>query len=716
LALKLRGALLGAGNIALRSHAPEWARDEQLQQEIEIVAVADLATSNLSAVREWFPDARAYTDAEELLDHEALDFCDICTPPASHRRLIENAASRKLHVLCEKPLAPTVIDAGHIATAVRRAGIVFRPCHQYHYSPQWRTVRDLLPRIGQIRFAEYQVSRIGANPGNPNWSPAWRTEHSKAGGGILIDHGAHILYQLRGILGDPLQIQAFVARLLDPAYDVEDTALVTLDYGHHLAQLSLTWAARRRAIQFRFVGDRGELSGDEQRIVVHAARTEVVDFEEGLSKNSSHAGWYTPLLREFSTQVRDGRIDDDPLDEAVYVTRVIECAYESARLGRGLPLADFVPAEPIPLPVGAAPPRFEKARGSAAHAEPPVAAPPPIEIDAARARTESAPARGRGWPIHGILRVMGLVAFAAVGFVAFRRIHWPEFWTALESSNPWWLAIATALNLGVVCLAATRWFFLLQPLSLRPRWRDAFEASVVGFAISLLVPARGGEVARAGLMHKKTGLSIAEVVGTIGLDQLLNAAGFIVALAFLPWLGTDVPAWIRPAAVTSLALFAAAITALIAWWPARQPVRSLPGAPPERGVAGLLERVRQGMRAVRSPRAIGRALGTSFASWALEVLVLIASLRAVGIHLSLSAVIVVLIAINVIVAMPVIPGNLGTLELGATLGLLSFGVPREKALAFAICYHALQSLPVAATGFVVGAGEGLALTSSEPMV
>ena len=41
--MKLRGALLGAGNIAIRSHAPQWVRDERLRGEVEIVAVADLS-------------------------------------------------------------------------------------------------------------------------------------------------------------------------------------------------------------------------------------------------------------------------------------------------------------------------------------------------------------------------------------------------------------------------------------------------------------------------------------------------------------------------------------------------------------------------------------------------------------------------------------------------------------------------------------------------
>ncbi|PYQ17907.1 MAG: hypothetical protein DMF79_16305, partial [Acidobacteria bacterium] len=237
--MKLRGALLGAGNIALRGHAPQWVRDEGLREEVEIVALADLSPSNLEAARAFFPAATAYDCAEELLEREALDFCDICTPPSTHRPLIEKAAARGLHVICEKPLAPTLSDAERISAAVREAGIVFQPCHQYHYSPQWQAVRRLLPRLGRIYLVDYEVHRTGANEGNPNWSPAWRTDREVAGGGILVDHGAHIFYQLRTLLGEPQSVQANVRTLQHQSYRVEDTALVLMDFGQCLAQVSL---------------------------------------------------------------------------------------------------------------------------------------------------------------------------------------------------------------------------------------------------------------------------------------------------------------------------------------------------------------------------------------------------------------------------------------------------------------------------------------------
>jgi predicted dehydrogenase len=342
--VKLRGALLGCGNIALRSHAPQWAGEEPLRREVEIVAIADISESNRDAALKILPGARAYASAEDLLDREELDFCDICTPPFTHLALIEQAARRGRHVICEKPLASTPEDADRIVEAVRAAGIVFQPCHQYHYSPQWLAVRAALPRIGRLYFAEYEVLRTSANPGNANWSPAWRTDPALAGGGILADHGAHVLYQLHAVLGPPQSVQATVRTLRHHSYKVEDTALVTLEYADALAQMRLTWAAQRREISFRFVGEAGELVGDDAGLRIHAGTTEEISFDQGMSGDSAHAAWYAPLLRGFVDRVRAGDRGTAALEEAAYVTRLVSRAYESAEQGRSLSFSGLAAA------------------------------------------------------------------------------------------------------------------------------------------------------------------------------------------------------------------------------------------------------------------------------------------------------------------------------------------------------------------------------------
>jgi predicted dehydrogenase len=328
----LRGALLGAGNIALRGHGPQWATPE-LRERAPIVAIADLSPSNREQIQALFPDARLYEDARELLARETLDFVDICTPPFTHRALVEEAAGRGVHVICEKPLALKLEDGLALAAAVRRAGVVFQPCHQYHYSPQWLAVRGFLPRIGRVYWASWEVQRMEANDGNANWNPAWRTDPALAGGGIVLDHGVHISYQLRAALGEPLSVQASV-RTLRHSYGVEDSAFMTLEYERAVAQVRLTWAARHREVRFHFIGETGEIVGDDHSVVVNAGGVrEEAAFGEGISGNSSHSEWYGPLFREFLRRVEVREPSSEGLEEALYTMRLVARTYEASRSG-----------------------------------------------------------------------------------------------------------------------------------------------------------------------------------------------------------------------------------------------------------------------------------------------------------------------------------------------------------------------------------------------
>jgi glycosyltransferase 2 family protein len=77
-------------------------------------------------------------------------------------------------------------------------------------------------------------------------------------------------------------------------------------------------------------------------------------------------------------------------------------------------------------------------------------------------------------------------------------------------------------------------------------------------------------------------------------------------------------------------------------------------------------------------------------------------MRAVGLSLPPVAALLVLLAVNLALAFPVAPpGNLGTLEWGATLALLGFGVAKEQALAFGLVYHFLQILPIGILGLLI---------------
>jgi uncharacterized membrane protein YbhN (UPF0104 family) len=100
---------------------------------------------------------------------------------------------------------------------------------------------------------------------------------------------------------------------------------------------------------------------------------------------------------------------------------------------------------------------------------------------------------------------------------------------------------------------------------------------------------------------------------------------------------------------------------------------------------------------------LGRALAWSFGADVLEVAVIALCLKSLGLSAGLTTSILVLAAVNLAIALPSTPGNLGALEAGAALALVATGVAHDAAVAFAVLYRAVQWLPITLAGGAIWA-------------
>jgi predicted dehydrogenase len=206
------------------------------------------------------------------------------------------------------------------------------PCHQYRHNPAWIKVRDWLREgaIGRWHLAEFAVYREAADRGAGGSSGApWRAQRGAARGGVLLDHGTHIIYQLLDVAGPPSSVYGWTGRLAHVDYDVEDTAHVLLAYPGRLATVFLTWAGRRRENRIRFVGDAGTIEWREGELCLErAGDMQRLDFTRELDK-ASYWRWYACLFQEFVTAMEEGT-GERYLEDIAQVAGVLERAYASA--------------------------------------------------------------------------------------------------------------------------------------------------------------------------------------------------------------------------------------------------------------------------------------------------------------------------------------------------------------------------------------------------
>jgi uncharacterized membrane protein YbhN (UPF0104 family) len=286
--------------------------------------------------------------------------------------------------------------------------------------------------------------------------------------------------------------------------------------------------------------------------------------------------------------------------------------------------------------------------------------------------------------------VIGAVLACLAWFV--REIDWSELADSLAGAKLWPVAVAAALNFACLWGKAACWRIMLAPRYAVSISR-LFRYTIAAFAGSVLAPARAGEVLRLWTLKRRDAVPIAESAAVAVAEKLLDGVSMLLLVAPLPWLLPKLPSSVG---TTILAVAAIAVVLFVALYVAVGRVRT--------GASSWLARFLAGMHVVRSPRRLALSLVTLIAVWLVDVGMVALVLYAVDITLPLAAALFILFAINLTIALPSTPAGVGAFEVGALAALHMLGVPHERALAFALIYHALQVVPLVAVGLVLELG------------
>jgi predicted dehydrogenase len=148
------------------------------------VVAAAVADADPKAVRRAVEEfgGKEFGSAEELIASGLVDAISVCTPPATHREIVEMALMARIAVLCEKPMATTVEDAEAMFAAAERDGVLLAVGFCHRFQPQIERMRDLLLN-GELGTVLMFRNRFGGHLQNAE--QRWFSDAAVAGGGAL---------------------------------------------------------------------------------------------------------------------------------------------------------------------------------------------------------------------------------------------------------------------------------------------------------------------------------------------------------------------------------------------------------------------------------------------------------------------------------------------------------------------------------------------------
>jgi len=311
---------------------------------------------------------------------------------------------------------------------------------------------------------------------------------------------------------------------------------------------------------------------------------------------------------------------------------------------------------------------------------------------------------------RAVAALLGVALAAGLLFWALRGVHLSEVLLHLRAARSLPLALAVVLATATFPLRLVRWRLLLRderggPLPAGPLWH----AVAIGFMANNLLPFRAGELVRTFAATRLSGARFSAVLSSIAVERIFDGLA-VVALLIVALLASDFPADIavggvslRHAAQAAGTMGVAALVAavLVVTFPlaAEGLVRRvLPAGRITDKIVTLLEGIRQGLTALRSPTRLAGVVFWSFAVWLVNAWAFYAGFEAFGIPVSFVGALLLQGVLIFGITVQFTPGFVGQFEAAIVAALALYEVPNALASSYAIAFHATTFLPIILLG------------------
>jgi predicted dehydrogenase len=337
---KVKWGVIGSGGIARRRTIPEGLTKAD---NAELTAVYDINTEANNAVAKEF-GAVASESIDALLKSD-IDAVYVASPVNLHIEHVIACAKAKKHVLCEKPLGLSVVEAEKMADACKQAGVMLGTGLMMRFLAQHQEALKMIKegKIGKPVYARAQLSCW-----YPPMEGAWRQVLAAGGGGSLMDMGSHCIDLLEMFFGKIKTLSCFINNTVH-SYEAEDSAVVSLVFENgamatvdayfcipdNSSKNVLELYGSKGSILAKGTigqGEAGEMTAfleDQSGYDAAQARTE----SGGLAINPAPVNTYRAEIEEFSSAIIEGREPSNSEKIGLASQKIMEACYNAAKTG-----------------------------------------------------------------------------------------------------------------------------------------------------------------------------------------------------------------------------------------------------------------------------------------------------------------------------------------------------------------------------------------------
>jgi predicted dehydrogenase len=267
---------------------------------VKLVGIADPDGARCDLVAQRLGCA-TFKDAEALLN-AGVDAVTIAAPTHLHRDIALDCAARGVHIMVEKPIAPTVEESRAIVAAARRAGVTLMVGHVERFNPAVQSIKRAIKDQDILSIA---ITRVGPFP--PRMSNV----------GVVIDLAVHDIDLIRWFTES--EIVEIQPQTSSAVAEREDIALLQFRTASGvLAHINTNWLTPFKARTIHVATRDKYLIGDLLTLQV----TECFGFQPDGSYSMRHlsVGYAEPLRSEmqaFLAAIKSGESPAVTGDEAV---------------------------------------------------------------------------------------------------------------------------------------------------------------------------------------------------------------------------------------------------------------------------------------------------------------------------------------------------------------------------------------------------------------